>query len=138
MHQPYYTDPLAGSASMPWVRLHATKAYYDMAYLLDQFPEVHATFNFTPSLLLQLEEIATGKIRDLFLEHAYERSQVSKMNPALRFLIWVDSARRPYHFRLQNPARFEVVQPVADIDQAIDDDLCVSAAIGGVDAVAGF
>jgi alpha-amylase/alpha-mannosidase (GH57 family) len=70
MHQPYYTDPLVGSASMPWVRLHATKAYYDMAYLLDQFPDVHATFNFTPSLLLQLQEIGTGKVLDLFLEHA--------------------------------------------------------------------
>ena len=32
MHQPYYTDPVAGSATMPWVRLHATKAYFDMAY----------------------------------------------------------------------------------------------------------
>jgi alpha-amylase/alpha-mannosidase (GH57 family) len=70
MHQPYYTDPVAGTASMPWVRLHATKAYYDMAYLLEQFPGVRATFNFTPSLLLQLEEIGTGKIHDLFLEHA--------------------------------------------------------------------
>lgn len=70
MHQPYYTDPLAGSASMPWVRLHATKAYYDMAHLLDQFPAVHATFNFTPSLLLQLQEIGNGKVIDLFLEHA--------------------------------------------------------------------
>lgn len=70
MHQPYYTDPVAGSASMPWVRLHATKAYYDMAYLLEQFPAVHATFNFTPSLLLQLQEIGDGKVRDLFLEHA--------------------------------------------------------------------
>jgi alpha-amylase/alpha-mannosidase (GH57 family) len=70
MHQPYYTDPVAGSASMPWVRLHATKAYYDMAYLLEQFPAVHATFNFTPSLLLQLQEIGAGTVRDLFLEHA--------------------------------------------------------------------
>lgn len=70
MHQPYYTDPLAGSASMPWVRLHATKAYYDMAYLLNQFPAVHATFNFTPSLLLQLQELGSGKVLDLFLEHA--------------------------------------------------------------------
>jgi len=70
MHQPYYTDPLAASASMPWVRLHATKAYYDMAYLLRQFPEVRATFNFTPSLLLQLQEIGTGTVLDLFLEHA--------------------------------------------------------------------
>ncbi len=70
MHQPYYTDPVAGSASLPWVRLHATKAYYDMAYLLEKFPAVHSTFNFTPSLLLQLQEIGSGAIRDLFLEHA--------------------------------------------------------------------
>src|SRR5215213_1930337 len=70
MHQPYYTDPVSGSASMPWVRLHATKAYYDMAYLLDKFPAVHATFNFTPSLLLQLAEIGAGNVRDLFLERA--------------------------------------------------------------------
>jgi alpha-amylase/alpha-mannosidase (GH57 family) len=70
MHQPYYTDPVAGSSSMPWVRLHATKAYYDMAYLLEQFPAVHATFNFTPSLLLQLQEIGAGRVRDRFLEHA--------------------------------------------------------------------
>jgi alpha-amylase/alpha-mannosidase (GH57 family) len=70
MHQPYYTDPVAGSASLPWVRLHATKAYYDMAYLLERFPSVHATFNFTPSLLRQLTEISAGTVRDLFLEHA--------------------------------------------------------------------
>lgn len=70
MHQPYYTDPVAGSASMPWVRLHATKAYYDMAYLLEKFPAVRATFNFTPSLLLQLQEIGAGTVRDLFLERA--------------------------------------------------------------------
>ena len=70
MHQPYYTDPVTGSASMPWVRLHATKAYFDMAYLLEKFPTVRATFNFTPSLLLQLQEIGTGTVHDLFLEHA--------------------------------------------------------------------
>ena len=70
MHQPYYTDPVAGSASMPWVRLHATKAYYDMAYLLEKFPAVRSTFNFTPSLLLQLQEIGAGTVRDLFLEYA--------------------------------------------------------------------
>lgn len=70
MHQPYYTDPVAGSASMPWVRLHATKAYFDMAFLLEQFPAVQATFNFTPSLLLQLQEIGSGTVRDLFLERA--------------------------------------------------------------------
>ncbi len=70
MHQPYYTDPVAGSASMPWVRLHATKAYYDMAYGLEKFPSIKATFNFTPSLLRQLQEIGSGTVRDLFLEYA--------------------------------------------------------------------
>ncbi|GIW53788.1 MAG: hypothetical protein KatS3mg082_0192 [Nitrospiraceae bacterium] len=70
MHQPYYTDPVAGCASMPWVRLHATKAYFDMAHLLDRFPAVKATFNFTPSLLLQLQEIGAGTVHDLFLDHA--------------------------------------------------------------------
>ena len=70
MHQPYYTDPVAGSASMPWVRLHATKAYYDMAYGLEKFPSMKATFNFTPSLLRQLQEVGSGTVRDLFLEYA--------------------------------------------------------------------
>lgn len=55
---------------MPWVRLHSSKAYFDMAYMLEQFPAIHATFNFTPSLLLQLEEIGNGTIRDIFLDHA--------------------------------------------------------------------
>ena len=70
MHQPYYTDPVAGTASMPWVRLHATKAYYDMAYGLEKFPSIKATFNFTPSLLRQLHEVGSGTVRDLFWEHA--------------------------------------------------------------------
>jgi alpha-amylase/alpha-mannosidase (GH57 family) len=86
MHQPYYTDPVAGSASMPWVRLHATKAYYDMAFILERFPHAHSTFNFTPSLLLQLEEFSTGRVRDLFLEYAQRRA--SELTPAEKaFLI---------------------------------------------------
>lgn len=72
MHQPYYTDPVTGSASMPWVRLHAAKAYFDMAHVLERFPSVQATFNFTPSLLLQLQEIGSGTVRDLFDEHAQQ------------------------------------------------------------------
>jgi alpha-amylase/alpha-mannosidase (GH57 family) len=86
MHQPYYTDPVTGSASMPWVRLHAAKAYFDMAYLLDKFPAIHATFNFTPSLLLQLQEIGAGTVHDLFLEHA-QRPAVSLTPEEQAFLL---------------------------------------------------
>ena len=71
MHQPYYTDPVAKSASMPWVRLHAIEAYYDMAFVLEKFTGVRATFNFTPSLLLQLQELVDGAVQDLFWQHAH-------------------------------------------------------------------
>ena len=78
MHQPYYTDPVTRSVSMPWVRLHAAKAYFDMAYLLDKFPRVQATFNFTPSLLVQLQEIGDGSVQDLFWERT--QRQAARLN----------------------------------------------------------
>jgi len=85
MHQPYYTDPVSGSASMPWVRLHATKAYFDMAFLLERFPAVRATVNFTPSLLVQLKESTSGSVRDLFLEHT--QRPAAELTPAERAFI---------------------------------------------------
>ena len=31
MHQPPYREAETGEYLLPWVRLHATRAYYDMA-----------------------------------------------------------------------------------------------------------
>ncbi|HEY2839276.1 MAG TPA: glycoside hydrolase family 57 protein [Pirellulales bacterium] len=53
-HQPYYPDDVAGENPMPWVRLHGVKDYWGMAMLLSEVPELHATINLVPSLLLQL------------------------------------------------------------------------------------
>lgn len=65
-HQPvYFKDPETGIYSKPWVRVHATKDYVDMAAILEQYPDVHATFNLTPSLLRQLDDLASGT-RDLY------------------------------------------------------------------------
>lgn len=86
MHQPYYTDPVLKSASMPWVRLHATRAYFDMAYLIQRSPAIRATFNFTPSLLIQLREVASGAVRDLFLDHA-QRPAAELTPPECAFLL---------------------------------------------------
>ena len=55
-HQPYYKDNFTGEMLMPWTRLHATKDYYFMGALLKNYPEIHATFNYSPSLLSQLED----------------------------------------------------------------------------------
>jgi alpha-amylase/alpha-mannosidase (GH57 family) len=70
MHQPYYVDPIRGMALMPWVRLHATKGYLDMVWLADQFPEFRCTFNLTPVLLKQIEQLANGEVGDLWFELA--------------------------------------------------------------------
>jgi alpha-amylase/alpha-mannosidase (GH57 family) len=70
LHQPYYTDPLTQTAPLPWVRLHATKGYFDMAVLLEEYPEVNVTVNLTPVLLLQLQEQAQGTVSDAFWVHA--------------------------------------------------------------------
>ncbi len=42
----------------PWVRVHATKDYVDMASILNDYPTVKATFNLTPSLLRQIIDLS--------------------------------------------------------------------------------
>lgn len=67
MHQPLYLDPVSGHFAMPWVRLHAVKAYNDMLKCLDERHETRVTFNFVPSLLYQISLYLEGKTDD-FLE----------------------------------------------------------------------
>src|SRR5262249_16066715 len=54
-HQPFYKDLVTGEYRLPWVRLHALKDYYGMVKLLDEFPNVHQTFNLVPSLITQIQ-----------------------------------------------------------------------------------
>ena len=53
MHQPQYRDPETGTYVLPWTRLHATKDYWGMVKLFDEFPKFHATFNMVPALCMQ-------------------------------------------------------------------------------------
>jgi alpha-amylase/alpha-mannosidase (GH57 family) len=64
-HQPLYPHDADGVVTRPWVRVHATKDYYDMAAMVEEFPDLRVTFNLTPVLLLQLEELASGT-KDLY------------------------------------------------------------------------
>ena len=68
-HQPvYYQDAETGVFAKPWVRLHAAKDYVDMAAILQEYPEVKATFNLTPSLIRQLDALSAGAT-DLYWQH---------------------------------------------------------------------
>jgi len=59
MHQPFYREADSGNYHLPWVYLHATKDYTDMAAVLRQVPEARAVVNFVPSLTIQIDDYAT-------------------------------------------------------------------------------
>ncbi|HTZ46299.1 MAG TPA: glycoside hydrolase family 57 protein [Verrucomicrobiae bacterium] len=71
MHQPQYRDPETGSYVLPWTRLHATKDYWGMVKLFEDFPKFHATFNMVPSLCMQLEEYASGTFKEPWFRVAF-------------------------------------------------------------------
>jgi alpha-amylase/alpha-mannosidase (GH57 family) len=82
MHQPPYQEAETGDFLLPWVRLHATRAYFDMAWILERHPGVRCTVNFTPVLLEQLEEYVEGRARDRFLD--LTERPVSELGPEER------------------------------------------------------
>ncbi|MFL7792015.1 MAG: glucodextranase DOMON-like domain-containing protein, partial [Anaerolineae bacterium] len=59
-HQPLYYKDADGVYTRPWARAHATKDYYDMVAMLENYPNVHVTFNLTPVLIRQLDDLAAG------------------------------------------------------------------------------
>src|SRR5580693_5422452 len=75
MHQPQYRDPETGRYVLPWTRLHATKDYYGMIKLFEEFPSFHATFNMVPSLCMQLEEYASGKFNEPWFNLAFKNAE---------------------------------------------------------------
>jgi alpha-amylase/alpha-mannosidase (GH57 family) len=83
MHQPYYKDDITGSYILPWVRMHGIKDYYDMPALLNDFPDIHQTYNLVPSLLKQIRDYvengATDKFLALTLKPAAELEREDKL-----------------------------------------------------------
>jgi alpha-amylase/alpha-mannosidase (GH57 family) len=74
MHQPQYRDPESGRYVLPWTRLHAVKDYWGMVRVLQETPGFHATFNFVPSLGMQIEEYASGKFDEPWFALAFKKT----------------------------------------------------------------
>ncbi len=84
-HQPLYYKDANGVYTRPWVRVHATKDYLDMAEKVAQFEDLRVTFNFTPSLIRQLNDIAEGA-KDLYWVLS-EKPVNSLTEPEKRFIL---------------------------------------------------
>ncbi len=102
MHQPFYKDLVSNEYRLPWTRLHALKDYYGMVRVLDEFPDVHQTFNLVPSLIVQLGEYARGTAADPFLERALKTSEElteEEKRFILRYFFQANPARMIYRYR---------------------------------------
>src|ERR1700730_7844634 len=75
VHQPQYRDPESGRYVLPWTRLHASKDYFGMVKVLEEFPAFHATFNVVPALGMQLEEYASGKFNEPWFTLAFKNAE---------------------------------------------------------------
>jgi alpha-amylase/alpha-mannosidase (GH57 family) len=65
-HQPLYYPDENGVITRPWVRVHGTKDYYDMAATVANYPNVHVTFNITPVLMRQIDAYVQDGTKDKY------------------------------------------------------------------------
>jgi alpha-amylase/alpha-mannosidase (GH57 family) len=118
MHQPYYKDLATGLYHLPWVRLHGLKDYFGMVALLEEFPRVRLTFNLVPSLLLQLEEYASGAAREPLQQIAFQPADELTLEQRLFILRFFFQAnvdhlihRYPRYRELYERARSQKFRP---------------------------
>jgi len=64
-HQPDYK--MNGMYQAPWVRLHATKDYLDMAQVVEDYDNVRLNINLVPALLQQIKDYTDNHAKDRFL-----------------------------------------------------------------------
>jgi len=88
-HQPLYADPVEDYLRGPWVRLHATKDYYDMAAILEDYPEIHVTINLTSVLIRQLQQYYVDRLA-LVVEGNRVNEELFFSNFADRTDPWID------------------------------------------------
>ncbi|MEW5922177.1 MAG: glycoside hydrolase family 57 protein [Bacillota bacterium] len=117
-HQPYYRDEQRGLFIMPWVRLHAAKDYYRMASILEQYPEIRATFSLSPSLLDQLEGYIEEEATDLYLNVMKKARELDEREQSFLLRHYFDIqhekviAKYPYYRQLLERRGFN--EPHAD------------------------
>jgi alpha-amylase/alpha-mannosidase (GH57 family) len=128
MHQPDYRDHASGDFLLPWVYLHAIKDYTDMAFHLEQHPQVKVTVNFVPVLLDQLEDyeqqFTTGHIRDPLLR-LLARENLNDLNAAERDLVLTScfqsnhkSMVAPYHAYKRLSDLYNMLEPGGNTELA--------------------
>lgn len=140
MHQPDYRRD--GIYLKPWTWLHAIKDYSDMAAWLEEIPQARAVVNFSPVLLLQIEDYAQrlsaslqqasvigDRILDALASGAAaipEEYETDLLQDLLRVNEERIRPRFPVYARLQDAARQALSEAISLPLQQLDDLLVLS------------
>jgi len=89
-HQPYYLDTGRNEFIMPWVRLHASKDYLQMATILESYPEIRQTFSLSPSLLEQIQGYLQYDLQDEYLKVAIRAKDLNEAQQRFLLLHYFD------------------------------------------------
>lgn len=95
LHQPDYREPTGDTAGLPWVRMHALRAYTDLpAFLLDE-GLTGMTLNIVPSLADQLDDLASGRVLDRHYRVAHALAEGHEEAVRDAFMLHAAPAPRP-------------------------------------------
>ncbi len=131
LHQPEYRDPQSGQPLLPWVRLHATRAYTDMAAAFERWPLARGVANWAPSLLLQLDAYVSGRAVDRDEELA--RKPVSALTPVERAHVIKESFSIDWDLWVRPVPRYAELLARRGLDLRSVDLLRVQSAFSGQD-----
>jgi alpha-amylase/alpha-mannosidase (GH57 family) len=101
-HLPLYYDPAKDMITAPFVRMHATRDYFDMTDMILRYPNVHATAAISPTLLWQIDEIYIKRMEPFIKKSKRNRPRKWEIN-ANGFLAsmrgktdpWIDACLTP-------------------------------------------
>jgi alpha-amylase/alpha-mannosidase (GH57 family) len=84
-HVPLYYSPEKDRIEAPFVRQHALRDYFQMADIIQRYPNVHATAVLSPTLLWQLQEIYVNRLEPYMKKYRAMNPKEAGMDGA-RFL----------------------------------------------------
>jgi alpha-amylase/alpha-mannosidase (GH57 family) len=101
-HVPLYYSPEKDRIEAPFVRQHALRDYFQMADMIQRYPNVHATVVLSPTLLWQLQEVYVKRLEPYMNKYRAMNPKEAGMDGA-RFLRemkgktdpWIDACLTP-------------------------------------------
>ncbi len=81
-HLPLYYNARKDQIDAPFVRMHATRDYFELADVIQRYPNVHATTVLSPTLLWQIQEIYVNRMEPYIIKNKTMRPKPAKMNAA--------------------------------------------------------